>query len=285
MAGESQRFETRQRMNNKAFEVFHYRDRQFDPVGVHHHDFYEIYYFLKGNVRFRVEGRTYDLVSGDLLLISPRELHELQVESDTTYERIVLWVDRSYLARLSAGRGNLSACFDVSDPNHTNLLRLPRRQTEDLGQLLNKLATETHHEKMGSGIYAQGLLMQFLVEINRQFMQVIPREERPKEPDTVEQVLGYIGEHFRETLTLDSLAGTFFVSKYYLSHAFRERVGISLYRYVQMRRLMYARERMTEGQRPLEVCHESGFGDYANFYRSFKAEYGVSPKEFADKYA
>ena len=47
------------------------------------------------------------------------------------------------------------------------------------------------------------------------------------------------------------------------------------------RRLLQARELMSAGLPPGEVYQSCGFGDYANFYRAFKGEYGISPREFA----
>ena len=102
-----------------------------------------------------------------------------------------------------------------------------------------------------------------------------------EEPDLVSQVLAYIGAHYQENITLESLAAEFYVSKYHLSHEFSHRVGTSIYRYVIFRRLLQARELMGAGLTPGEVYQNCGFGDYANFYRAFKGEYGISPREFA----
>ena len=49
MRERSQRFDPRQEMQAETFEVFHYRDPRPGFVEVHHHDFYEIYFFLSGN--------------------------------------------------------------------------------------------------------------------------------------------------------------------------------------------------------------------------------------------
>ena len=57
-------------------------------------------------------------------------------------------------------------------------------------------------------------------------------------------------------------------------------MGTSVYRYILFRRLMRARELPEAGQPPGAVCQSCGFGDYANFYRAFKGEYGVGPREF-----
>ena len=281
MPNTAQRFDSRQSMKNKRFEVFHYRDTMLENVSVHHHDFYEIYFFLSGKVRFRIEGRTYDLEPGDLLLINPRELHQPEIEKTGLYERIVLWIDRNFLISLCTEDMNLADCFDTVSPEYANLLRLPRNHRLALGQMLERLNREYNGNQVGNTVYAQGLLMQILVELNRLARQNTMLAPKMEEQDLTSQVLLYIGNHFRENITLESLASKFYVSKYHLSHEFSNRVGTSIYRYVIFRRLMHARELMSEGKAPGEIYQSCGFGDYANFYRAFKAEYGISPREFA----
>ena len=279
----AQRFDSRQSMKDKRFEVFHYRDKKLDSVGIHHHDFFEVYFFLSGRVSFKVEGKTYHLESGDLLLINPQELHQPDIGADALYERIVLWIDRTYLANLcSAAGADLSACFNNDIPGHTNLLRPSKLRRAALSQLLDRLAREYYSDELGSFAYAQGLLTQFMVELNR-LARASNRVEKREEPDLITQVLAYIGAHYQENITLESLAAEFFVSKYHLSHEFSHRVGTSVYRYVIFRRLLQARELIAAGQAPGEVYQNCGFGDYANFYRAFKGEYGISPREFAQQ--
>jgi AraC-like DNA-binding protein len=274
MASNAQRFDSRQSMQNKTFEVFHYRDQKMKGLEVHHHDFYEVYLFLGGQVQFQVEAKIFSLEPGDLLLINPQELHKPLIGQGSMYERMVLWIDRNYLSSLCTENTDLSACFD----GQTNLLRPGKVRGAQLQGLLESLAREYYDEQLGSAICAQGLLMQFLVELNR-----LARKNMGKalaEPDLVSQVIAYIGNHYQENLTLESLAGQFYVSKFYLSHEFRERVGVSIHRYIIFRRLLQARDLMAAGIGPGQVYQNCGFGDYANFYRAFKAEYGISPREF-----
>ena len=277
----TQRFDSRQTMRSRSFEVFHYRDKNPESVTLHYHDFYEIFFFLSGNVDYRVEGRSYRLESGDVLLISPQELHQPAIEPDVDYERIVLWVDRSYMQSISGPSMDLSACFGNEFTGPINLLRPPKVQQVALGQMLSRLNREYNSRHPGGEIYAAGLLQQFLVEINRLALQTTSRVRKMEDPDLVSQVLAYIGIHYRENITLETLASEFFVSKYHLSHEFSHRVGTSIYRYVIFRRLMLAREMIANGKAPGDIYQFCGFGDYANFYRAFKSEYGISPRQFA----
>ena len=71
----------------------------------------------------------------------------------------------------------------------------------------------------------------------------------------------------------------FFVSKYYLSHEFKNAVNTSLYRYIIMKRLNEAYELLSQGKPANEVCATCGFGNYTVFFRAFKTEFGISPTE------
>ena len=281
MAQSAQRFDSRQTMHSKTFEIFHYRDTNPASVSLHYHDFYEILFFLSGTVDYRVEGHTYRLESGDLLLIAPQALHQPSVHADIPYERFVIWIDRNHLQSLSGPSMDLTGCFgdDITGP--INLLRPPKVQQVSLGHMLSRLHREIQSDHPGGEIYAQGLLQQFLVEINRLALQTTSRIRRMDDPDLVTQVLAHIGIHYRENITLESLANEFYVSKYHLSHEFSHRVGTSVYRYVIFRRLMLARQLIAGGAAPGDIYQFCGIGDYANFYRAFKSEYGISPRQFA----
>ena len=121
-----QPYTRRQTMIASDFEVYRYRSTYMNEVALHHHDFYEVYLLLRGQVSYIVENHLYKMRPGDLMLVSPLELHQARIATDSEpYERIVLWVARSYLERHSSPRTSLTRCFDTSIPSHTNLLRLP----------------------------------------------------------------------------------------------------------------------------------------------------------------
>jgi len=75
-----QPFTRRQTMIRRDFEIYRYR--YMDEVELHHHDFYEIYMLLRGSVSYTVENRIFHMRAGDLMLISPLELHQARVDSN-----------------------------------------------------------------------------------------------------------------------------------------------------------------------------------------------------------
>ena len=278
MREQSQKFDPRQVMRRETFEVFHYRQPKPGGVDVHHHDFYEVYFLLDGEVEYWIDGRILKMSPGDLLLINPMELHRpILTESTKNYERIVVWINKEYLESL--GGGSLCGCFDPNQPDHTNLIRLTPAQRTGVTALLGELVRESYSREFGSELSAQGLLLQFMVRLNRLARHTEQPEQSRQQSALVRQVLSYISEHLSQSISLEDLADRFFVSKYYLSHTFSREVGVSLYRYIMLRRLLLARQLLGQGMPAGKVSESCGFSDYTSFYRAFKSEYGISPRE------
>ena len=275
-------FDPRQNMSEIDFEIFHYRDAEFEGVAVHQHDFYEVYFFISGNVEYSVEGKSYLMKKGDLLLINPLELHQPRISPDQSdYERIVLWINKSYLSSLCNNHTSLSRCFDNTAPNHTNLIRLSPAQQSYISAKLTELIEEKNGDAYGNDLASQALLIRLLVELNR--LTIGNKDKNYNEKNTpaiVSNVLEYINSHYCEKISLTSVANEFFVSKYYLSHIFNSVVGTSLHRYITLKRLIHAKQMILSGIKPTTAASNCGFNDYAGFYRAFTAEYGITPREF-----
>ena len=283
MGNKIQKFTVRQQMLTNNYEIYRYRDSYLNNVALHHHDFYEVYLFLNGNVNYTIESRNYHLLPGDILLISPLELHQPRITLEKhPYERIVLWVNKSFLEQFSTPHTTLTHCFDSTVPGHTNLLRLAPTPRQHVTDLMERLVAETNSADYGSDLASIGCLIQLLVELNRQAANSAQHHElTDKSGPIVTNVLNYINDHYHEELSLDMLASRFFVNKYHLSHEFNRLVGTSIYRYVIQKRLVIAKQMLSDGLPPTDVYQHCGFGDYSNFYRAFKAEYGISPKDFS----
>lgn len=276
-------FDTRQIMVLHNFEIYRYRDSYLNDVALHHHDFYEIYLFLSGDVNYTVESRNYALQPGDVLVISPMELHRpIITPAKLPYERIVLWVDAAFLNQFSTPQTNLAQCFDTKCSTHTNLLRPDSGARAYITQLMEAMIDESANEKYGGDLNAVAHLLTLLVFVNRlaEHASAQHHELKDKSAPIITSVLNYINAHYREELTLDDLAARFFISKYHLSHEFNRLVGTSVYRYVMQKRLIIAKQLLCDGFSPTGAYVQCGFGDYANFYRAFKAEYHISPKAF-----
>lgn len=281
MRQRSQKFDPRQVMQRADFEVFHYRDPRPGYVEVHHHDFYEVYFLLAGAVSYWVEGRVIRMDPGDILFINPMELHRPMPDpAQPVCERFVLWLDGEYLHKLSTPQLRLNSCFDSTRPGYSHRIRPNPTERAALTARMGELVQESYSKDLGSEISARGMLLQLIVQLNRLALQTQGVREDEQLSQLVQGAMSYISENIHASLSLEEIAGKLFVSKYHLSHAFSAEMGVSVYRYIMLRRLLLARQLLLAGEPAGQVCRACGFSDYSAFYRAFKSEYGISPRQF-----
>ena len=173
----------------------------------------------------------------------------------------------------------MSSCFDTTLPNHSHLIRPAKAERAVLMARMGELVRESYSKDYGSSLSAQGIFLQLMVQLNRLARGTKSQQEGEELSPLVQNAMNYIGENLNSALSLEEIAGSLFVSKYHLSHAFSREVGVSVYRYVMLRRLMVARQQLAAGEPAGQVCRNCGFSDYTSFYRAFKSEYGISPRE------
>ena len=69
------------------------------------------------------------------------------------------------------------------------------------------------------------------------------------------------------------------MSKYYIAHLFKDHIGMSIHQYIAKKRVNACREAILGGMKISDVCLRYGYQDYSGFYRAFKKEFGISPRE------
>lgn len=116
----------------------------------------------------------------------------------------------------------------------------------------------------------------------RQYEKPAPDEKR-SEDETAEAVATakqYIDENFCEPINLDDLAELVGMTRFSLAKRFRQRFGISPYRYVCQVRIRQAQTMMEQGLRPTEIAIEIGFFDQSHLARHFKRLCGMTPRQY-----
>lgn len=253
---------------------------------LHYHDHYEIFFSLSGNLRYTIEGQSFHLEVGSMLIIPPYEFHRLDEQMDGHAERIGLRFDAKILNELSVENCDLSMCFDKYSPKFKYLLQLSESQKRELYYLLQGLINEQDNQAFGKALAAKSLLTQFLIILNRTAIEnedIIDYSDDPSS-HLVRQVLDYMELHYSEDISLEQLENKFFVSRHKITQQFTKLVGYPPYRYLLNLRLRNAQRLLKKGENPQQVATNCGFTDYSNFYRRFKTSYGCSPREFLQQY-
>jgi len=277
-------FNERQYMNSGEFEVFFYKDMDLSRIVNHSHPYYEMFFFMSGDVSYEVEGIQYDLQYGDYLLIPPGVKHHPIFRSNReTYQRFVLWISDPYYQSMCSWSEDFSYGFNYALEHKHYHFSMDFVVFQDIQSRLLDLLEEIHGNKPFQRLSAELQVHSFLLFLNR-----ITYENLHRIPAVYENVLylnlcDYINNHLGEDLSLDRLAAFFYASKYHISHVFKDNMGISLHQYIIKKRLQASKNAILSGIPLGELCHQYGFSDYTSFYRAFKKEFGLSPKEFKEQ--
>lgn len=269
-------------MTERYFEFHHTYNESPPNVSFHQHSFYEIFFFLSGNVNYIIEGRTYNLRPGDVLLTSSLDIHRPDIRPGRPYERIVVWLADDFFGHLKDFYGeDLTACFTDAALKGYRLIRPDIQSILRLKQLCTRIDEVKHSPEIGSHALASAYMTEFLVHVSRAYYHTPDSvKDDITENEKINQILLYINEHLTEDLSLEHLSGRFYLSKYYLSRQFKQFTGLSLYQYIMKKRLNTARNLLHSGSSVMDACFQCGFGDYSNFLKAFKREFGKTPRAY-----
>ena len=107
----------------------------------------------------------------------------------------------------------------------------------------------------------------------------------PSKKASVLEVKKYLDEHYTEKINLDELCSRFYISKYYLTHSFKEQFGLSITNYLLSVRITKAKQLLRFSDKTLEdIGYKTGIGAPTYFSRVFKDIEGVSPSVYREQW-
>ncbi|MBR2923825.1 MAG: helix-turn-helix domain-containing protein [Clostridia bacterium] len=247
---------------------------------LHSHTFFELLYCASNcGVEYLVGSERYRLQQGDIVFMPPGVSHRplLPENMASPYIRYVLWISMDFM------KWYTDLTPEADTPNKVPaafLLRTSGTPFEYLGEMFLSGVKEAEAKTDGWQAAVIGNTIQLLTQLRRAAKGRAAHALKAEQPELLDRITTYVEGHYAQPIVIADLAKQFFVSSSTISHVFKQKLGVSFYRYVTQRRLIAAKTLIEKGQRLEAVANQTGFSDYSSFFRSFKQEYGISPRQY-----
>lgn len=233
--------------------------------GTHVHEFFELEFVLDGEGEQNLNGSVYKLQKGSFYLLTPIDFHSISSENGIT------------VANISFRQTAISEERQMQFINrrHNLFCTLRNDEKEYIETIINMFGSE-----FSGNAPERSEILSHLLEI---LLTVIARNsatDKPLNSNGIEKSLQYIFRHFREELSLETVAEKGGYSPTYFSALFHKGTGKRLSDFINDLRVHYAKLLLRSTNLSVtEICEKSGFKSLSNFFRVFNKE-GLTPKEY-----
>ena len=268
--------------NCNDFEIEHIRRTGFFNMSARHfHDNYEIYYLLSGEICYFIKDETYHIKPGVLVFINKNDLHKTSNIGPSMHERILINFKKEFVSDILSGikDSNLLSLFE-NGPNTIIFDDLDKPFVENI---LFRMLQERKNMQEEYMTILRILLLDLLVFIKRS-------NSRNKAKaviysnflhDKISEIAKHINLNYMKDISLKQLSKEFYISRYYLSRAFKEITGISFTQYLNYVRIKEAQKfLMDPGSSITVVSEKAGYQSATHFGRVFKHITGMSPMKY-----
>jgi AraC-like DNA-binding protein len=256
----------------------------FNAIGRHHHDCYEILYYVSGRLTMFIRDRLFKVAEHDLALININDPHTNIYPDKTATERMAVRFNMAFLHGILDGPGpaiDVPAMFRITSP----IIRLKGQARQAVEDTLNRMLAELGGSEPGAMLLSRLLLAQLLVQISRQARSRHPEVARKAgvSQALVSRVASYIRSNYADTHSLESIARHFGISRCYLARVFKRHTGFSVLEYVNNVRVTEAALLLKPTASVTRVAMRVGFESVSHFGRVFRRYFGVPPRVYRSR--
>ncbi len=255
----------------------------FELVPPHWHDEIEIIYIKKGQGIVTVDFKEYHVSALTLVFILPGQLHSIAQYNDESmeYENIIFdhtmlvpkksdSVNEDFLKPLTQGKITVPTVFSQVYPYFNDIVA-PIDACDEICKT----------KPQGYQLYIKSMLYQFFFILDNRCRNLVTPKKDRKTIDKMKIVIKYVENNYANKITISEIADVIGFSESHFMRYFKETMGTSFIEYLKDYRLtMAARLLQSSDDAILDISVEVGFDNLSYFNRSFKARYGMTPRQY-----
>lgn len=261
-------------IKNKNFGLY-YSDTTEPNLLIHMHDCCEVFLSLSDGNNFLIDDKVYNVNANNLFIINQFEAHKVNAYGKNKFSRFSLHIHPDFIYNNSSIEADFYKYF-YSDKK-LDQISLTVAETDKLKNLFSSL-TEDH--EFGDDLYKKIRTIEILLEICRLCDTHQQSKSISHKNETLQLALDYINQNFTQPISLSDIAKNCFTSVNQLCILFKKHLSTTVNKYITGQRITLAKKYLSEGKSVTETAFACGFGDYANFIRTFKNNVGTPPGKY-----
>ena len=240
-----------------------------------------IEYFKEGRGVINIEGKGYAFQEGDVVLITPAELHTSHINDDSPLYRVSIHLSRKLLEPFRCDADAFFEFFEKKKKGQGNVIGAETVKEHGIDRIIDDLEKYAALPEPQYRVLTRCKAIELLHAVsNAAHMNALDVAQPYVESDLINRILQYINNHYTENITLSSVSDHLHHSKYYICIQFKKYVGITITEYINIRRIRLVNDLIRSGYSVHEACYAAGFHNYSNFYRVYLKHMGITPQQF-----
>ncbi len=284
---ETATFTQERRFFPEGYHIATVRHPRYKPTNWHGHDFFELIYVDSGSCTHYIGDEVLHMQAGDFCILPPNMLHAMYTDRDDSLIVNVL-IRKSTFDQIFRP---LLSSYDILSDFFQHCLYQKENNAYLLfscgsdGQI-RSLVRSMYDEYISRQPYSPSILIGQLTQLLGSLMRYHKEDvyqvmgERKPSPVNVSKMLTYIQTHLK-TVTLRDLAQEFSYSESRVSTLIKESTGRNFRDIIRAEKAHHAARLLQNADLSLaDVVEQVGYSDMSQFYKSFRAVYGMTPVQY-----
>ncbi len=245
----------------------------------HWHNEFEIIRIIEGELKIKLNNRTFHAMAGDIIFINPETVHSGEPR-ECVYECLDFYLDF-----LSVGCEGCKYFFESL--MHGEYIIKEHIKSDDafLHHIVDEIFETMKNKSKGYKFRVIGGLYRLFGEIidKRYYVNNGAFGEPAEDKHTLKlkSVLSFMRDNFDKQITLKNMADAADMSPKYFCYFFKEMTQKSPVEYLNTYRIEKASKMLINSNKSVtEIAYSCGFNDLSYFIKTFKEHKGITPAKF-----
>lgn len=248
---------------------------------LHWHEEFEIICVMDGTVQIQVLSEKYNCFQGDLIVIPPGAVHQIQQIDDRSafYFNILFkltllepdeesYMFKKYLTPM------------MNENGITHYIPCGSELNNQLLPIVNHLIVNREKKYNNQELVIKANLFLIVEKLQVALKKEFPDQKASSQISRLKPLLTLIDEKYGEDISVLKAADLCAMSETYFMKFFKKMTGMTFIEYLNTVRLEKAQNLLKNTPKSVsEIAEDCGFHNFSYFIRSYKKHYGITPNQ------